>query len=203
MANSFANLANRLVAEIDRELAAIGPRLRLLRQERGRTLADLATETGVSISTLSRLEGGERRPTLELLLPIARAYRITLDELVDVPATADPRVPGRAVSRDGITMLPLSRHAGAIQAYKLVISPRRKQPEARTHEGYEWLYVLDGRLRLILGDQHFVLSVGEAAEFDTRVPHSFGSADGHPVELLSLFGRHGERAHLRAAQKRT
>jgi quercetin dioxygenase-like cupin family protein len=71
-------------------------------------------------------------------------------------------------------------------------------PEPQTHAGYEWLYVLNGSLRLILGEQDLVLSPGEAAEFDTRLPHWFGSADGGPVELLSLFGRQGERAHVRA-----
>jgi quercetin dioxygenase-like cupin family protein len=98
-----------------------------------------------------------------------------------------------------MTMLPLTRRAGGIQAYKLVIrAGRRQQPEPQTHEGYEWLYVLNGRLRVVLGEQDLVLSPGEAAEFDTRVPHWFGAADGEPVEFLSLFGRQGERAHLRA-----
>jgi mannose-6-phosphate isomerase-like protein (cupin superfamily) len=70
-----------------------------------------------------------------------------------------------------------------------------------TPEGYEWLYVLNGRLRLVLGAQDLVLSPGEAAEFDTRVPHWFGAADAEPIEFLSLFGRQGERAHLRARPK--
>jgi quercetin dioxygenase-like cupin family protein len=85
-----------------------------------------------------------------------------------------------------------------VQAYKLIIRPGRGEPEQKSHEGYEWAYVLRGRLRLLLGDRDLVLSEGEAAEFDTRVPHWFGSADAGPVELLSLFGRQGERAHLRA-----
>lgn len=68
----------------------------------------------------------------------------------------------------------------------------------RTHEGYEWMYVLSGRLRALLGDRDFTMGPGEAAEFDTRVPHWFGSAGPGPVELLVLFGKQGERAHLRA-----
>jgi mannose-6-phosphate isomerase-like protein (cupin superfamily) len=99
-----------------------------------------------------------------------------------------------------MTAVPLSRNPTAPQAYKLIIPPtRRPDPDGlKTHEGYEWVYVLNGRLRLLLGDQDVVLTAGEAAEFDTRVPHSFGSADEHPVEVLSLFGRQGERAHLKA-----
>jgi quercetin dioxygenase-like cupin family protein len=97
-------------------------------------------------------------------------------------------------------MVPLSRRAGGIQAYKLVMTPdaHRGEPDPQVHEGYEWLYVLNGRLRLVLGVQDLVLSPGEAAEFDTRLPHWFGGAGREPVEILSLFGRQGERAHLRA-----
>jgi len=98
-----------------------------------------------------------------------------------------------------MTMLPLTPRAGGIQAYKLIIPAEdRRDPDPQSHEGYEWLYVLDGRLRVILGEHDLVLAPGEAAELDTRVPHWFGPADGKTVELLSLFGRQGERAHLRA-----
>lgn len=182
----------------DETLAAVGPRLRALRQLRRTTLTDLAAVTGISVSTLSRLEAGERKPTLELLLPLARAHGVTLDELVDAPPTGDPRVNMRPVTHHGMTMIPLTRRAGGIQAFKMIVQPARSRPDPKTHEGYEWLYVLDGRLRIILGDQDLVLTSGEAAEFDTRTPHWFGAADDRPVELLSLFGTQGERAHLRA-----
>jgi len=144
--------------------------------------------------------GNGFRPTLELLLPLAHAYRVTLDELVDAPPTGDPRIHLRPIRRNGMTMLALTRRAGGIQAYKIVIPgvSRRKRPDPQTHEGYEWLYVLNGRLRLVLGEQDLVLAPGEAAEFDTRVPHWFGAPGPEPVEFLSLFGRQGERAHLRA-----
>jgi quercetin dioxygenase-like cupin family protein/DNA-binding XRE family transcriptional regulator len=191
----------RMDDDLDRALAGVGPHLRSLRRQRGTTLTDLAAETGISVSTLSRLESGERRPNLELLLPLARAYGVTLDELVDAPPTGDPRVHLRPVTHHGMTMLPLSRRSGGIQAYKLVVPPTRREPELKTHEGYEWLYVLDGRLRVLLGDHDFVMAPGEAAEFDTRVPHWFGAADDQPVEFLSLFGKQGERAHLRARPK--
>ncbi|MEV6134587.1 XRE family transcriptional regulator [Nocardia sp. NPDC051990] len=188
--------------DLGRALDAVGPRLRALRRRRETTLADLSTETGISVSTLSRLESGARRPTLELLLPLAKAHGVTLDELVDAPPTGDPRIHLRPINRHGMTYLPLTRRAGGIQAYKLVIPPNtRDEPDPRTHEGYEWLYVLNGRLRLILGDHDVILTPGEAAEFDTRVPHWFGTADPEPVEFLSLFGKQGERAHLRTTPR--
>jgi transcriptional regulator with XRE-family HTH domain len=186
---------------LDLVLDAVGPRLRALRQQRGSTLAQLSEATGISVSTLSRLESGQRRPTLELLLLLARAHQVQLDELVDAPATGDPRVHARPFQRHGMTFLPLTRRPGGLQAYKMVIPGRDWStgvPEQQVHEGYEWLYVLSGRLRLLLGEHDVVLTAGEVAEFDTHVPHCFGSAGPEPVEILSLFGPQGERMHVRA-----
>lgn len=183
-------------------LAEVGPRLKAVRLEKAATLRAVAETTGISVSTLSRLESGQRRPALELLLPLARAYGVALDELVGAPDTGDPRVRLRPVKRGRMTVVPLSQRPGGVQAYKLLLPARREDPELQTHEGYEWMYVLDGRLRLALGTQDLELGPGEAAEFDTRVPHWFGAAGGRPVELLSLFGPQGERMHLRARSTR-
>lgn len=184
--------------ETDQALATVGPRLRSLRQDRGTSLAEVSAVTGISVSTLSRLESGQRRATLELLLPLARAYQVSLDQIVTAPV-ADPRVRPSSFRRDGMTYYPLNRGPVGLQAYKLVIpaGSSRRVPDPRSHEGYEWLYVLDGRLRLVLAEHDVVLTSGEAAEFDTRVPHWFSTADQEPVEILTLFGRQGERAHLR------
>lgn len=186
----------------DEVLAAVGPRLRRIRKERGATLAGLSEATGISVSTLSRLESGLRKPSLELLLPIARAHQVPLDELVGAPPVGDPRVRAEPIVRHGRTHWPLTRQPGGLQAFKVLEPRRRMAPDPRTHEGYEWLYVLSGRLRLVLGEHDVVLGAGEAAEFDTRVPHWFGSTGEGPVEFLSLFGPQGERMHVRARPAR-
>lgn len=183
---------------IEAVLSQVGPRLRRLRAEHGLTLTALSETTGISTSTLSRLESGQRRPTLELLLPIAQAYQVPLQELVGAPEVGDPRVRTTPRQLNGMTVLPLTRQPGPLQAYKMIIPPRRDTPDPQTHEGYEWLYVLSGRLRLVLAEKDLLLKAGEAAEFDTRLPHWFGAADEQPVEILSLFGRQGERMHVRA-----
>ncbi|MDT0331496.1 helix-turn-helix domain-containing protein [Nocardiopsis lambiniae] len=194
---------------MDREtqdvLDVVGPRLRALRRERGVTLADLAEATGVSESTLSRLESGRRRATLELLLPLARTYDVPLDDLVGAPRTGDPRIHLKPIRRFGMTFVPLSRRPGGTQAFKMIIPgrPEPLEPTPRTHEGFEWLYVLNGRLRLVLGEHDLTLTPGEVAEFDTSSPHWLGSADGGVVELLILFGLQGVRAHVRAAPAST
>ncbi|GAA1598118.1 helix-turn-helix domain-containing protein [Actinoplanes couchii] len=179
-------------------LAGVGTRLRALRQARGLTLADLAVETGLTGSTLSRLETGKLRPTLEQLLPLARSHGVPLDDLVAAPPTGDPRIHLRPVRRHGLIVVPLTRRPGGVQAYKVIYPPagQASTTTPQTHEGYEWFYVLNGRVRFVLADQEFELGPGEAAEFDTGLPHWIGSADSQPAELLTLFSAQGERAHL-------
>lgn len=181
-------------------LNAVGARLRTLRHENGATLAELAAATGISVSTLSRLESGQRRPTLELLLPLARVHAVPLDELVGAPSGGDPRVRPKPIERNGMTMWPLTRRPGGLQAYRALIAPHRGdgEPQQQSHEGYEWLYVLSGRLRLLLGEHDLLLSPGEVVEFDTHVPHWFGSTSTRSAEVLMLFGPQGERMHVRA-----
>ncbi|MFF8600042.1 helix-turn-helix domain-containing protein [Streptomyces sp. NPDC015232] len=182
--------------DLERILEGIGPRLRRLRRERGLTLEALAGTTGISVSTLSRVESGIRRPTLDLLIPLARAHRVALDQLVAAPASGDPRVHLRPLRRQGGSVLvPLTQYPGRVQVFKQVLAPR--PPELVTHEGYEWLYVLAGRLRLCLGTQEFTLLPGEVAEFDTTEPHWFGPADDTAVEILHLFGPRGDQAVVR------
>jgi transcriptional regulator with XRE-family HTH domain len=186
--------------DVEAVLDRVGARLRALRRRRNATLAELAAATGFSISTLSRLESGKRRPTLELLIPLARIYGLPLDELVGGPATGDPRLHLRPRTYRGRAIVPLTSYPGGLQVYKQVFrsSPTQPTPEPLSHEGYLWFCVLSGRLRLILGDQDLVLGAGEIAEFDTHLPHWIGSADGRPVEILNLFGPQGERAHTTA-----
>ena len=175
-------------------------RLRELRGRLGLTLEDVASRAGIDVSTLSRLESGKRRLALDHLPRLAAALSVSTDELLGAPETVDPRVRAPSHTRHLVTYWPLTRHGGTggPQAFKIRISARRRTPPAElpTHEGQEWLYVLSGRLQLILGEQHFVIDPGEAVEFSTWTPHWFGTVDG-PVEAIILFGPHGERVHLR------
>jgi len=181
---------------VTRILDAIGPRLRRLRTERALTLTAVAEQSALSVSTLSRLETGRRQPTLDLLIPLARVFQVSLDVLVGAPETGDPRVhlePRR--SARGSVIVPLTEYPGGVRVFKQVLGPR--EPRMTTHAGHAWLYVLAGRLRLLLGDEEHVLSPGETAQFDPMTPHWFGPADGVAVELLHLFGPRGERPIVR------
>lgn len=181
--------------------ALVRRRLRELRRERGLTLEDVATRAQIDVSTLSRLESGKRRLALDHLPRLATALSVTTDELLRAPEAEDPRVRGSSHTHHDITYWPLTRHgpAGGLHAFKIRISPRRNKPPAEfpVHEGRDWMYVLSGRLRLILGDQDFTVKPGEAVEFSTWTPHWFGVVDG-PVEAITIFGPHGEQLHLHA-----
>ena len=173
-------------------------RLRDLRGERGLTLAQVAERANLDVSTLSRLESGKRRLTLEHLPGLAAALGVSIDELIGAPPSFDPRVRGAPRRLDGITLWPLTREVhGGLLAYKVHISARRRKPpaEMKVHAGSDWLYVLSGRLRLLLGEDEHILEPGEAAEFSTWTPHWFGAVGG-PVEVILIVGPDGERMHL-------
>jgi transcriptional regulator with XRE-family HTH domain len=177
---------------------SIRRRLRALREERGLSLEAVAGAAGMAPSTLSRLETGKRRLAVDHLAPLARALGTSVDALLAAERQADPRVRRRARKVNGMRVMPLSREGGSgPRAYHLTL-PERGAPEPRSHEGHEWLYVLSGRLRLVLGDEDVVLAPGEAAEFSTWTPH-WMSGVGGPAEVLMLMGHHGERAHLRVS----
>jgi transcriptional regulator with XRE-family HTH domain len=188
-------------AAIAAALDQIGPRLKQLRAQRRITLTGLAQTTGISKSTLSRLETGQRRATLELLLALSQAYRIPLDDLVGAPETGDPRIRLRPGSVKGRTVIPLTRQPDGMPAWKIVIPTSKVTPEPRAHDGHEWIYVLSGRMRLVLGSKDWVLGAGEVAEFDTTVPHWFGSTGDEPAEILSIFARPGERMNVRTTER--
>ena len=185
----------------DDSLALIGPRLKTWREKRSMTLAELSATTGISSSTLSRLEAGKRAPNLELVVPIARALRLELDDIVP-RAAPDPRVSRTTKNVGGTRFETLSPESSPVQTYKVTFPANpagaNAAPELKVHDGQEWLYVLSGRLRLVLGEQEVVLGPGEAAEFDTRIPHWLSATGAGPVEMLSIFSKEGKRIHLRA-----
>lgn len=178
-------------------LEHVGDRLRAARQAKGWTLDDLAPRAGMSVSTLSRLEAGKRQATLEMLVPLTRMLGLRLDDLVAAPL--DPRVRRPSTTRHGRVVAPLTREDSPVQTYKVTFPPVANPPEPRVHDGFEWFYVLSGKVRLILGDQELELAPGEAVEFDTRTPHSISGVGSRPAEIVSIFSPDGERLHTRSA----
>lgn len=187
--------------DIEAVLDGVADRLRRLRATSGRTLAELSAQTGVSVSTLSRLESGLRKPTLDLLIRLASAYGASLDDVVGAPQIADPRVHPKTFYRDGKAIIPLTKQNPDVIAFKMLLPghPPDQPVPVKVHGGYDWIYVLSGRIRLVIGEDETLLSAGEAAEFDTRKPHGFVSATLEPAEIINLLSRQGERVHVRSA----
>jgi transcriptional regulator with XRE-family HTH domain len=185
----------------DRDLdQRIRGRLRQLRTDRGLTLQQVAEAARLDVSTLSRLESGKRRLAVDHLPGIAAALGVSIDDLLAPAVTPDPRVRNEPTTHHGVTVWPLTHRgpAGGLHAYKYLVEADRGEPPEvlPVHEGYDWMYVLSGRMRLILGDDDLTIEAGEAVEFSTLTPHWFGALGG-PVELIAIFSPQGERLHLR------
>ena len=176
------------------ELARVGMRLRVARRARNWTLDDLATRAAMSPSTLSRLESGKRQASLELLLPLTRALGIRIDDLLE-PEARDPRVRRAVIRAEGHIIVPLMPEHSPVQTYRITYPPSSTVPAMRVHDGWEWLTVLSGRLRPLLGEQDLVLGRGEAAEFDTRIPHAMVAVGRTPAHVISIFDETGARMH--------
>ena len=175
-------------------------RIRGLRVARGWSLDDLAGRCYLSPSTLSRIETGHRRISLDQLSSIARALGATLDQLVESVDDDDVVIRPQRDEARGITTWMLSREAGpqGVTVAKMRITrpePRRGVDELKVHTGKEWFTVLSGTIVLLLGERTIRIEAGQAAEFSTMVPHAFGALGG-PAEILGIFDHDGQRTHL-------
>jgi transcriptional regulator with XRE-family HTH domain len=170
-------------------------RLRSLRTTLGYSLDELAERTNLSPSTISRIETGKRTIGLDVLVPLASALQVSLDTLLDVHDDDDVVIRPSPTGAAGRTTWRLSRADGRTTAVKMRLVPASRKPEQRVHPGHDWFFVLDGRVRLWLGDREIEVETGEAAEFSTMTPHAFDALDG-PAELIMIFDRDGMQAHL-------
>lgn len=175
--------------------ALVRTRLRSLRHTLGLSLEELSARTNLSPSTISRVETGKRTISLDVLLPLAAALQIDLDALLDVHSDDDVVIRPAPTGSDGRTIWTLSRPTGNTIAVKMRLASTRQEPALRVHPGHDWFFVLEGRVRLSLGEREITVDAGEAAEFATMTPHAFSAVDG-PAELLMIFDRDGHRAHV-------
>lgn len=174
-------------------------RLRSLRIARGWSIDELSRRSHISASTISRIETGNRRLALDHLVVLARALETTVDELlVDEESSGSVVIRPRKDSAHGVTYWMLTRPddpSGRIVA-KMRVPAGKRKPGLEVHPGRDWFFVISGTVRLVLGDHEHLVETGQAAEFDTMRPHAVLGYGG-AAEILTIFDRHGERAHLR------
>ncbi|MGD9704422.1 MAG: helix-turn-helix domain-containing protein [Acidimicrobiia bacterium] len=183
------------MAESEQIEQVVRTRLRSLRNTLGLSLDELAARTHLSPSTISRVETGKRTISLDILLPLARALQVDLDTLLDVRHDDDVVIRPTPSTSDERTTWMLSRSTGNTIALKMRLEPTARSVEQRVHPGHDWFFVIEGRVRLSLGEREITVETGEAAEFATMTPHAFAAIDG-PAELIVLFDRDGQRAHV-------
>jgi transcriptional regulator with XRE-family HTH domain len=170
-------------------------RLRALRTTLGLSLDELARRTNLGASTISRIETGRRTLSLDVLLPLASALQIDLDVLLDVRSDDDVVIRPEPNRTGSATTWMLSRPTGSTLAIKMRLEPPPSRPSQRVHPGHDWFFVLEGRVRLLLGEREIMVEAGEAAEFATMTPHALVAVDG-PAELVMIVDRDGHRAHV-------
>jgi transcriptional regulator with XRE-family HTH domain len=170
-------------------------RLRGLRRAMGLSLDELAARTNLSASTISRIETGRRTISLDILLPLAAGLQVDLDALLDVHSDDDVVIRPTPSCSGASTTWMLSRPTSATLAIKMRLEPTETVPEQKVHPGHDWFVVIEGRVRLLLGDREIVVESGEAAEFATMTPHAMVAID-QPAELVMIFDRDGQRAHV-------
>jgi transcriptional regulator with XRE-family HTH domain len=180
--------------DIDIE-AVVRSRLRALRNTLGLSLDELGARTNLSPSTISRVETGKRTISLDVLVPLAGALQVDLDLLLDVHDDDDVVIRPVPARSGGRTTWTLSRPTGSTLAAKMRLEASDRAPEQRVHPGHDWFFVLEGRIRLLLGEREIIVQTGEAAEFATMTPHAFTALDG-PAEVIMIFDRDGQRAHV-------
>lgn len=170
-------------------------RLRAIRRHRGWSLDELAERSGVGASTISRLENGRRSISFDVLVPLARELDVSVDELVSSLDDEQVVIRPEPVEWKGMTMWPLSRPSSEMVAIKVRFEPVDTEPEPQVHPGHDWVFVLEGTIRITLGDRRILVRAGESAEFSTMTPHAM-AAVGEPAEVIMLFDQTGARTHL-------
>jgi transcriptional regulator with XRE-family HTH domain len=175
------------VSEVDAVSAdRLGERVRELRRERGLTLEELAERSGVSRAMISKLERGEKNPTLVVAAKLAEGFGVTLSQLVGMEERREvvvvPREK-RMVMRDPETgferqLLSPSFGGRGVEFIRNVVPEGSTSGEFPPHRRgvEEYVVVEKGNLRAIIGDEEYLLKEGDALYFEANVSHRFDNA---------------------------
>jgi len=180
-----------LEAQIQSQLRSFGARLRELRLQRGWTLEELASRSSLSKAFLSRLESGGRQASIAAALTLSGIFNVSLASLFESELAIEPCVIVRGAeaevkSMNGLKYATLS-NAGRffnLQPIKVTVPLSRRGQEHYHHDGEEWIYVMLGRLTLSLAGKTYDLEPGDAAHFDSRLPHRLIARGEQDAEIL-------------------
>lgn len=176
-------------------VAALGPRIRALRQQRELTLAKLASQSGLSVGHLSQVERGLSTPTIRQLQQISHAMGVTIGWFFEngPPRDAEEdRVVVRAGRRKRLRMdelglvdeLLVPHLDGTLELLLCTVLPGGGSPENYTHEGEEAGLVLSGSLDLWVDDKLHVLESGDSFAFASTRPHRYHNRGLGPAQIV-------------------
>lgn len=190
----------RVAHETDALVAAIGARLRGLRQSRKMTLLELAERTGLSSSMLSLLERGKAAPSIGTLVAIGSALGVSTAEILAGPK---PPLPDAAVSRradqpvhatpDGVQRRVLRSDAGhGVEISMVEFEPgTASAPRPTAHTGFEFGIAMEGTLEVWIGGQVFTLKAGDLVSYPSTEPHRIANPGKRVARAMWVNLRQG------------
>jgi DNA-binding transcriptional MerR regulator/quercetin dioxygenase-like cupin family protein len=169
-------------------ISSIGPRLRRLRTQRGRGLAEVAAAAGISVGFLSALERSQMSASVGTLRRLARYYRTNILDFFDATEsnTRLVRPPKRKVleAGPGVRMELLAWGNKVMEPHLFRIKPHAGSGESYAHEGEEFLFVLRGELKIALDGEEYHLKRGDSFYFESSTPHHWKNPGRSETWLL-------------------
>jgi len=188
------------IGQMDEAKESPGGRIRRIREERGLSIKDLSSRTGIDITALVRIESGRTIPALGQLVRLGRALDMKMGYLIspgiDKPMTVVHKDERRPVSRYGETKSMLCGYsyeslapekAGRFMEPFIVTLVPTEAEDFSTHAGQEFLYVLEGEIKVQVGDRTDFLKPGDAAYYDSVEPHFVRCVGTSPAQILAVL----------------
>jgi quercetin dioxygenase-like cupin family protein len=178
----------------------LGDRIRKAREMRGLTLHDLSSRTGIRVDTLERVESNEMIPPLGELIKLGKAVEMKMGYFispgVDKPMTVVRSDCRLAVSRYGkkrseqygyfYESLAPEKANRFMEPFLITMVPTDVK-ELSTHDGQEFIFVLEGEMKAQVGDQVEILRAGDAVYYDSSCPHLVKCAGDQSAKILAVL----------------
>jgi transcriptional regulator with XRE-family HTH domain len=198
----FLTDASRLAPAGAKEKAkeALGERIRAAREMRGLTLEDISSRTGIDVATLKSIESSKMAPPLGQLIRLGKALDMKMGYFispgVDKPMTVVRKDQGKAVARYGkkkgeqygysYESLAPEKANRMMEPFIVTLMPTEAE-EFSSHDGQEFIFVLEGEMKVQVGDKVEFLKPGDAVYYDSTQPHLVKSATKTRARILAVL----------------
>lgn len=176
-------------------IADLGHQLRILRKERGLTLAQLSERSGVSVGLHSQMERGQGNPSFNTLVQVAHALGVPVASLFRSDERGSPVVRkserhridihSGGADEPTVTELLTPDLGGALEVLLVEVPPGySSEATPFSHEGEEFGLILEGHHEVCLGDATYALEAGDAITYSSRIPHWYRNPGDEPVRSI-------------------